>query len=185
MTRWFTSDTHFGHGNIIIYSKRPFANAGLMDVALINNWNELVKPEDIVYHLGDVAFTSPDRAKHILSVLNGYKVLILGKHDRSGHKMKEWGFAEVHQSLQIELEGGILANLSHYPYKGTPDAHGKAKFETKNLKDDGRLLICGHVHDVWKTRPGQYKNHMINVGVDQWNYKPVSETELLNYVKEL
>ena len=183
--RYFTSDTHFGHENIIKYCTRPFENSGLMDAAIIQNWNEVVKPEDIVYHLGDVAFTSPDRAKHILSVLNGSKVLILGNHDRSGMKMKEWGFAEVHQSLQLELEGGILANLSHYPYKGTPAYGDQRKFETKNLKDDGRLLICGHVHDTWKTRPGQYKNHMVNVGVDRWDYKPVSEAELLKYVKEL
>lgn len=183
--RYFTSDTHFGHTNIIKYCNRPFADAGEMDRALIENWNAIVKPEDTVYHMGDVAFTSPDRATHILSNLNGYKILTLGNHDRNGIKMKGWGFDEVHQQLQIELEGGIKANLSHYPYKGTPDDHHKNKFETKNLKDDGALLICGHVHVSWKSRPGQYKNHMINVGVDMWDYKPVSETQLLEYYKTL
>lgn len=185
MTKYFTSDTHFGHANIIKYCDRPFADIGVMDATIIQNWNSIVKPEDTVYHLGDVSFTTPDRATHILGVLNGYKILILGNHDRSGEKMKGWGFNEVHQSLQIDLEGGIKANLSHYPYKGSPDPYHKAKFETKNLKDDGRLLICGHVHTAWKNRPGQFKNHMINVGVDQWGFKPVSETELLDYLKTL
>src|ERR1700681_4171088 len=132
--RWFTSDTHFGHTNIIKYCTRPFTDAGEMDRVIVANWNELVQPTDIIYHLGDFAFASPERAKHIVSNLNGHKVLILGNHDRSGHKMAEWGFNEVHQSLQIELEGGLKANLSHYPYKGTPDDHHKNKFDHKNLK---------------------------------------------------
>jgi len=184
--RYFTSDTHFGHGNIIKYCTRPFKDAGEMDRAIIANWNETVQPDDIVYHLGDVAFTSPDRAKHILSCLNGHKILILGNHDRSGHKMAEWGFAEVYQSKQIELEGGIIANLSHYPYRGDKnDPYHKVKFDTKNLDDDGRLLICGHVHTAWKSIPGKYKNHMINVGQDQWAFRPISETQLLEYLKTL
>lgn len=156
-----------------------------MDRTIIANWNATVKPEDTIYHLGDVAFTSPDRAKHILSCLNGYKILILGNHDRSGPKMAEWGFQEVHQSLQLELEGGIKANLSHYPYRGSNDPHFKPKFDTKNLNDDGKLLICGHVHTSFKSRPGKFKNHMINVGVDMWNFKPVSEPQLLEYLKSL
>jgi len=183
--RFFTSDTHFGHSNIIKYCNRPFADAGEMDRAIIANWNAVVKPLDEVYHLGDVAFTSPERAKHILSILNGYKILILGNHDRSGMKMKEWGFQEVHQSLQIELQGGIIANLSHYPYRGSNDAFHKPRFDTKNLNDDGRLLLNGHVHTSWKTKLGKFKNHMINVGVDVWNYHPISEDQLLNFYKEL
>lgn len=180
--RYFTSDTHFGHTNIIKYCNRPFADAGEMDRAIIANWNETVKPEDTIYHMGDVFFTSPERAKHILSNLNGYKILILGNHDRSGMKMKDWGFQEVHQSLQIELEGGIKANLSHYPYRGSDDPHHKVKFDTKNLNDDGYLLICGHVHTAWKSRPGKYKNHMINVGQDQWGFRPITETQVLEYL---
>jgi calcineurin-like phosphoesterase family protein len=182
--RWLTADTHFSHFNIIKYCTRPFLSAGEMDAVLIQNWNELVQPTDTVYHLGDFAFASPDRAKHILSCLNGHKILILGNHDRSGAKMKEWGFEEVHQSLQIDLENGIKANLSHYPYKGTPDPHGKAKFETKNLKDDGRWLLNGHVHTSWVFRPALYKNGMINVGVDKWNFRPVSENVIIDIINK-
>lgn len=184
--RWFTSDTHFGHTNIIKYCNRPFENAGIMDATIIANWNERVAPDDTVYHLGDVFFTSPERARHILSVLNGKKILILGNHDRSGTKMKEWGFDEVHQSIkQFEMKDGTFANLSHYPYRYTADPNAKRNFDNKNLIDDGRLLICGHVHTAWKFKPGQYKAPMVNVGQDQWGFKPVSEDELLAYVKEI
>lgn len=184
--RYFTSDTHFGHANIIKYCNRPFRTAGEMDRHIITEWNKIVKPEDTVYHLGDVAFTSPDWCKHIVENLNGYKILILGNHDRAEEKMLERGFQEVHQSLQITLSDGTIANLSHYPYRGSAnDPYHKPKFDTKNLEDDGRLLINGHVHTAWKTLPGKYKNHMINVGMDQWNFKPISEDEVITFLGTL
>ncbi len=187
--RYFTSDTHFGHTNIIKYCNRPFKDAGEMDREIIRIWNETVKPEDEVYHLGDVSFSSPERTKHILQNLNGHKILILGNHDRSPNKMKDWGFEEVHQAQSMILgdivNGLVPVNLSHYPYRGTPDENHKSKFDHKNMPDDGRMLLCGHVHDDWKIRQGQYKNWMINVGMDQWNFKPVSETELLAFIKTL
>lgn len=184
--RFFTSDTHFGHTNIIKYCNRPFKDAGEMDREIVRIWNETVKPEDTVYHMGDVAFASPDRIKHIVTNLNGRKILILGNHDRQEKKMFEYGFAEVHQSIKgLQLSDGTLVNLSHYPYRGSPDPHHKTKFDNKNIPDDGRILINGHVHDDWKVRPGQFKNHMINVGMDQWNFKPVSEDELIAFIKTL
>ncbi len=56
MNIFFTSDTHFGHKDIIDYYKRPYASVEEMDAALEKNWNETVKPNDKVYHLGDFAF---------------------------------------------------------------------------------------------------------------------------------
>lgn len=53
---WFTSDTHFGHNNIMKFCQRPWKTVEEMDNALIQNWNSVVGENDIVFHLGDFAF---------------------------------------------------------------------------------------------------------------------------------
>ena len=52
---FFTSDTHFNHSNVIQYCNRPFSSLDEMNAKLIENWNERVNENDIVYHLGDFA----------------------------------------------------------------------------------------------------------------------------------
>ena len=68
-------------------------------------------------------------------------------------------------------------NLSHFPYKGHEIDD---RFLEGQLEDDGNFLLHGHVHSEWKTR-----NKMINVGVDQWNYAPVSYPELLKEIQRI
>jgi calcineurin-like phosphoesterase family protein len=179
--RFFTSDTHFGHYNVIRYCNRPFNDKYEMDRVLIENWNKTIKPEDTVYHLGDVSFYGKDESARILSLLNGYKIVIRGNHDRGPNGLKTMGFNEVYDNLKLTLSNGREVNLSHYPYKEhyTEDPHTKNKHLFKNLSDDGKLLINGHVHEKWKNR-----NRMINVGVDVWNFTPVSEDELIKFITD-
>lgn len=82
MTTFFTSDTHFGHERIITLSDRPFRDAQHMNEALIQNWNDVVGPEDHVYHLGDVALGSFADSIACVGRLNGIKHLVVGNHDR-------------------------------------------------------------------------------------------------------
>ena len=50
---FFTSDTHFNHTNILQYCNRPFKIVDQMNETIITNWNNVVEPDDIVFHLGD------------------------------------------------------------------------------------------------------------------------------------
>jgi calcineurin-like phosphoesterase family protein len=82
LTTWFTSDLHFGHKNIIKYRTRPWASVQEIDEALVANWNAVVKPEDEVWNLGDVAFCcKPEYAAGLLERLNGKHHLLMGNHD--------------------------------------------------------------------------------------------------------
>ena len=55
MAIFFTSDTHFGHGGALGLYRRPFASVAAMNEAIIERWNEIVGPDDEVWHLGDFA----------------------------------------------------------------------------------------------------------------------------------
>ena len=68
---WFTSDTHFGHGNIIKSCNRPFASIEEMDQTIIENWNKLIKPQDEVFHLGDFSYGDASSIESVLKKLNG------------------------------------------------------------------------------------------------------------------
>jgi len=109
------SDTHFYHSNIVKYCNRPFCHETLM----IKNWNNIVKENDIVIHLGDFAlgydkinFNSKKECyKHLLDNLNGQKYLVRGNHDRETKSFyKQIGFIEVYDYFILND-----ALLLHYP----------------------------------------------------------------------
>ena len=64
-----------------MYCGRPFKNAEHMNELLADNWNSVVKPGDIVYHLGDVFMGDKEKFKAFWPRLNGKKRLIVGNHD--------------------------------------------------------------------------------------------------------
>jgi calcineurin-like phosphoesterase family protein len=84
---FFTSDTHFGHRNIIDMSARPYASTGEMDADPIASWNAIVGPGDTVWHLGDFAYGDRQYQQSVFDRLNGTKHLIRGNHDKGSSKI--------------------------------------------------------------------------------------------------
>jgi calcineurin-like phosphoesterase family protein len=83
---FLTSDTHFGHAGVCRFTEsdgvtkiRPWTDPAEMDEAMVKMWNETVRPNDKVYHLGDVVINR--KSMKTLARLNGDKVLIRGNHD--------------------------------------------------------------------------------------------------------
>jgi len=83
---FLTSDTHFGHAGVCRFTEsdgvtkiRPWTDPDEMDEEMIKRWNDTVRPNDKVYHLGDVVINR--KSLKTLSRLNGDKVLIRGNHD--------------------------------------------------------------------------------------------------------
>lgn len=77
MKKWFISDTHFSHTNIIRYTGKPFESVEEMDQALINNWNACIDNDDQIFFLGDFGLGSIDHFQGIYSQLKGDKICIL------------------------------------------------------------------------------------------------------------
>jgi calcineurin-like phosphoesterase family protein len=83
---FLVSDTHFGHAGVCrfmgpdgVTKLRPWDNPDEMDDEMVRRWNDRVRPNDKVYHLGDVVINR--RALPTMARLNGDKVLIKGNHD--------------------------------------------------------------------------------------------------------
>ncbi len=109
------SDTLFGHVKTCTVFKRadgsplrPFGSAEEMDEFMVRAWNERVRPNDKVYHLGDVVINR--KALGIMRRLNGDKVLIRGNHDI----FKDTDYREHFRELRAyHVMNGMI--LSHIP----------------------------------------------------------------------
>lgn len=192
MATWFTSDTHFGHKRIIELSERPFKDVDEMNWAMIARWNSVVEPEDTVYHLGDAVMGGLDNYLHLIDELNGHKVLVAGNHDKCSPAFKgaknpgeyrNWQsrYREVFQEVEpwmraIELSNGVKVILRHYP-------HGDERYAAFTPYDEVLSkypLVCGHVHNEWRTN-----GNMFNVGVDVNGFIPVPESEIIDWLATL
>jgi calcineurin-like phosphoesterase family protein len=200
---WFSSDHHFWHRNVITYEKRPYSlsDDGVlqMNEDMISKWNEVVKPDDVVYYLGD--FSLSHRAAEVYTGrLNGYKILIQGNHDwgHPAHKKSrtvegqnkwranylKWGWDEIHTELEIFIgPDDIRVRLHHMPYLDENDPNQNHK--KFRLKDDGVPLICGHVHSRWANRLSKRATPQVNVGVDVRGFYPINEDKVMELFKYL
>lgn len=161
MTRrvFVTSDTHFGHSNIIRYCNRPFANANEMDKGMIARWNERVKSDDIVFHLGDFAFSNEQRILEIMDQLVfGELFIVPGNHDQTLLNMIDRLPPEVTvlNDLHSFREDGKMFVLCHFP------------MEEWNKSHHGSIHLHGHTHN----NSGHHKTAKIprryDVGVDMY-----------------
>jgi len=186
MTTFFTSDTHFGHARILELCNRPFSDVTHMNEMLVHNWNALVRPDDTVYHLGDVALGPIDHSLSYIERLNGRKILVVGNHDRmfppmakhNPEKIERWterykaaGFDDV-SNYTFFKKGEYGFNLSHFPYSG--DSHGEERYVEYREFDMGIPLIHGHTHENKRFSLSRRGTPQIHVGVDAWDFAPVS-----------
>ena len=174
-TIWFTSDTHFGHKNIIQYCSRPWDNVEKMNEDIINNWNAIVKPNDIVFHLGDVQLGGGNQLMdNIFPRLNGHIILILGNHDNRNLKRRHIDLIDdCFEQLTVNIDG-IRCILTHCPVM------------VPRAIDDNIWNLHGHLHTkngiVLEDCPVKLESYHYDVGVDNNNYRPISFNEIKNKI---
>jgi calcineurin-like phosphoesterase family protein len=163
--RYFISDTHFGHEKCWSTFKRvdgsplrAFSSTEEMDQTMIRNWNQTVKAEDSVYHLGDYVINR--KHMHVGHQLAGRKRLVRGNHDI--FKTDEYialGFEEIY-GVWVDPKSGIIC--SHIPLH--PDS----------IKE-GWINVHGHLHHGRVLLPNkQIDKRYVCVSVEMTDYKPVS-----------
>lgn len=163
MKYFFTSDTHFGHENIIKYCNRPFLNVEEMNDLIIKKWNEKVKEEDIVIFLGDFCFAKAHKNfRYYNDKLNGNIIYIIGNHDTQN------SLKTIFKGVEVEYNKKKIW-CTHKP---------------SDFKDDYDINLVGHIHNNWLIK--KHKNTIIfNVGVDVHNFYPISIDEILTKIHYL
>lgn len=181
MARWFTSDSHYWHHNVIKYCNRPWATAEEMNEALIERHNALVKPTDDVYHCGDFAMCGTKKIAEILRRLNGKQHILMGNHDWANFKehRTDLGFASISKAVETFMTvAGRKVSIGHFPYRNA-SGHD-TRYEQMKPLYSGLPRLHGHVHQAWKS-----KGPMLNLGVDVWDWRPVSEDEIGGWLSNL
>jgi calcineurin-like phosphoesterase family protein len=180
MNKFFISDLHLGHRNIINFKDEangnpdhhirvkadgtPFESVEEMTEYQVAKWNAVVQPEDRVYILGDIAF--PREGWDIFYRLNGEKYGILGNHDRHQEMYSEH-LAKVHGAL--DMSGAVLTHVPVHPAQ---------------LEFRWKVNIHGHLHqNLVKNKWGKPDYRYINVSVEQCDFTPISEDEIMSMLK--
>lgn len=191
MKTYFTSDTHFGHANIIKYSNRPFLQPTDLDAkgkwvdesikrqrarehdeALITKWNTVVTNDDVVYHLGDFMFGRTDKALWYLRQLNFKKLyFIWGNHDSTMKEVKN--LLRFYPDLKDRVE--FLGELAEVNVEGQDIVLCHYGMRVWNASHHGAWHLYGHSHGSLKDDPHALS---FDVGVDCHNYTPLSFDEV-------
>lgn len=202
MKIFFTSDLHFQspeNNGIIKWAKRPFKIVSKHDAALIRGIRERVKPTDMLIHVGDFMNYGKNRnveggrkkALDYIKEIDRNIVFLEGNHDRNN------GVRTIGRTLTLKV-GKFIVSVSHYPsydkrfeFVATP-TYEFINTPTYIIKGHSQtecyIHLCGHVHDSWKYyfhKTTNYNILNINVGTDVWNYHPVNESELNDYIDKL
>ena len=173
---YFTADLHLGHAKIIQHCNRPFKHVKEMDDTLIANWNKIVTDNDTIYILGDLTCNlSKGKTMGYLKRLPGRKILILGNHDN--HIRKEYDdeknkevwyyFEKVTHYEEIMFDKKVIC-MFHYG------------IEHWHWRNRGAIHLCGHSHG--NSTP---TTNRIDVGVDCWDYRPVSIYQVLEKLEKI
>jgi len=152
---YITADHHFNDTRFnVLY--RDFSNRALHDDYLIRQWNNTVSKNSTVIHLGD--FSVNEYGYRYTQYLNGTIHLLKGNYDElydDDFLLKY--FTSVQTDMVMKVDNQQLY-LNHYPTKGKLDMFN----------------VVGHIHSLWKVQ-----RNMVNVGIDCWDYKPITIKQLL------
>jgi calcineurin-like phosphoesterase family protein len=169
--KFYVSDTHLGHERLLGMQPRDFATIDDHDEHIVKCWNAVVKEGDIVYHLGDFAFSlsrNADRVRGIFERLKGRKILVIGNHDvdKRGRlhptlAALDWAARPEHALRTRDGDRDIY--MSHYACRTWPSQH------------HGAIHFYGHSHG---RMPAYGLSRDVGVDMPDVAYTPKTFAEL-------
>jgi len=162
---WIISDTHFFHENIGRYCNRP---ENWQDL-IINNWNELIAPDEQVLHLGDFALGKKMNFELLTGSLNGKLFLIRGNHDRLSKTYCEaHAVTLLNEPLHVDYNDRVKLVFSHRPIVPLPD---------------DLINLHGHIHNVPPPPEGSNLGpRHLNMSVEVREYRPWRLQDIIKHL---
>lgn len=177
--RFFTSDMHFNSTALVDSRQRQFSTVEEMNSALVRNVNQKCRDDDLLIHVGDFIQYGNDRRwpgmktrpYEFIRQMRPMFVNVQGNHDANNCVKSACVY------MRTFLGKKYSVSVGHYP-SNNPKARGTFR--------KGDVHICGHVHGAWKYFI-DFENKVlnVNVGVDVWDYSPVSEEDLIQYIDSI
>lgn len=154
---WIISDTHFYHTNIEKYEPKRLEIAksnGYEDSFqyMIDKWNEKIKPDDEVLHLGDFAWWK-NSISEITSKLNGKKTIIRGNHDRVTYRFPEAGWRLVECAIVNVAEESIYDSMDFYDNESFNNTKNTTEYNIEQIKMGCIVLDVRDVRLLFSHRP--------------------------------
>lgn len=188
---FFTSDTHYGHKNIVSGVSdwesgrgcRQFKTVDEMNNTLVNAINETVGENDILIHLGDWSFGGFERIKEFRDRIVCKNIhLIFGNHDQhieSNREEIQSLFLSVGHLRYITIVRPNKGNEKHDRFRFVICHYPIASWQDMN---QGVMHLHGHIHTPSSNNVGPGK--MMDVGVDgALNYRPYSLDQVLRLLR--
>lgn len=162
MADYFSADWHLDHANVIKYDNRPFKNVEEMNKTIIDNYNNIVKPNDNFYFLGDFCFNIRNAEAH-LEKLNGNLFFIRGNHDKKDmiRLYQKYG-TYLGEQKKIKVQGQEIV-LNHYGMRVWDKSH------------HGTWALYGHSHGSLPDDPNSLS---MDVGCMLFDYKPLEFAQI-------
>ena len=158
------TDTHFGHRKMEKLCGRPSD----FERRIIENARRIIRPEDILIHLGDLyLYDSLPWVKLLMAIPMRAAWLIRGNHDtRSISAYMRMGFSCVCDRMDLHVYGNLVS-LSHTPL-------------CEN-RGDGWVNVHGHLHGT-RHHPdmSEFPGRRICVAIEETDYEPVTLSKLLS-----
>lgn len=180
---FFTSDYHLYHQKILILGKgRPFADVEEMNAAIADRHNAVVKPNDLVFNLGDYALKCQwedayrQRQRYV-----GQQHFLFGNHDNVAWDMiRNVPNCFVWAKGDPDSPGAYVLRLKGYDVPKITLCHFAMRTFTSSHK--GSWNLYGHSHNQLPEEPRWLG---FDVGVDCWDYAPVSIEQVAQKMKSI
>ena len=169
---WLWSDLHLSDRAVVFTGRRLFdGDVVRMNAHLLREWRRVVRPQDTIVCLGDVAHPDAWADRRLVldvAALPGRRVLVVGNHDLSQlEDLRDvGGFVEQHLAVLCATDPPLA--LTHMPLRRVPP---------------GAVNVHGHVHGGRSAPPATSRH--LNVAVDRTDYAPVSLAEVLELAAAL